>query len=49
VAELEPAELLAVTATRTVDATSAETSVYVCAVAPEMPEQLAPAESQRCH
>src|SRR2546421_3482644 len=44
-----PAELVPVTWTRTVPATSAEVSAYVEAVAPEMSEQFAPAASQRCH
>ena len=44
-----PAALLAVTATRTVEPTSAPPSVYVAAVAPGTSTQVAPAESQRCH
>jgi hypothetical protein len=45
----EPAELLAATDTRIVDATSADTRRYVVPVAPATGAQEAPAESQRCH
>jgi len=46
---VEPPELDAVTATLTVDPTSAATRAYVCAVAPAMSLQVAPDESQRRH
>src|SRR5438034_10378841 len=49
VADVEPAEFVAVTTTRIVEPTSAETSAYVVAVAPPMSAQLAPPESQRRH
>jgi hypothetical protein len=49
VAVADPAEFDAVTATRIVEPTSAETSVYAAAVAPEILTQFAPEESQRCH
>jgi hypothetical protein len=48
-ADDEPALFDAVTTTRTVEPTSADTSVYVLPVAPPMSTQLAPAESQRRH
>ena len=44
-----PAEFEAVTVTRNVEPTSSEPIRYVCAVAPEIAEQLAPFASQRCH
>ena len=46
---LDPAELLAVTAARIVEPTSAEPSRYVCPVAPAIARQFAPDESHRCH
>jgi hypothetical protein len=45
----EPLALVAVTFTRIVLVTSAEVRRYVVPVAPEIPAQLAPALSQRCH
>jgi hypothetical protein len=48
-ADDEPALFEAVTTTRIVEPTSADTSVYVLPVAPAMSTQLAPAESQRRH
>jgi hypothetical protein len=45
----EPAEFTAVTATRSVLPSSAEPTVWVDVVAPEIGAQLAPAELQRCH
>jgi hypothetical protein len=49
VAAAEPAELLAVTATRRVPPTSAATTTYVGLVAPAMSPHPAPVESQRRH
>jgi hypothetical protein len=49
VAGVEPAELAAVTTTRIVEPTSAEPSVYVADVCPEMFVQFAPVLSQRRH
>jgi hypothetical protein len=49
VAEAVPAELRAVTRTRSVVPSSADVSVYVFAVAPLMLEQLPPVRSQRRH
>ena len=43
----EPPPLLAVSWTLIVCPTSASTSTYDCVTAPEIAEQLAPAESQR--
>jgi hypothetical protein len=48
-ADDEPALFDAVTSTRTVEPTSADANVYVCALAPAISAQLAPAESQRRH
>ena len=48
-AEPEPAELLAVTAARSVDPTSAAASAYVCPVAPAISAQFAPPLSHRRH
>jgi hypothetical protein len=45
----EPPAFEAVTATRSVEPMSAEATVYVCAVAADIAEQLAPVVSQRCH
>jgi hypothetical protein len=49
VAVPDPAELVAVSATRIAFVTSADTSRYVAAVAPVMATQEAPLELQRCH
>ena len=49
VAVTEPTELLAVTETRIVDPTSADTREYAVPVAPVIGAQSAPPESQRCH
>jgi hypothetical protein len=46
---LEPAEFVPVTATRSVEPTSAATAVYDCDVAPLMFVQLLPLVSQRRH
>jgi hypothetical protein len=46
---VDPEKLVAVTATRIVEATSLCASVYVPAVALEMFEQLAPDELQSSH
>ena len=48
-AEPEPSAFVAVTATLTVEPTSAEESAYVWPVALAMSTQLAPAPSQRRH
>jgi len=48
-AEAEPCEFVAVTKTRTVEATSANVSVYTCAVAGMMSTQFTPDKSQRRH
>ena len=49
VASVEPAPLVAVTATRIVPPASGAASVYVLAPAPAMSEHALPAESQRRH
>ena len=49
VADAEPAELVAVTVTRSVSPTSPEPSAYEAAVAPETDPQLPPDVSQRAH
>jgi hypothetical protein len=49
VADAEPDPLPPVTTTSTVEPTAELPSTYVDDVAPEIGEQFAPPESQRCH
>jgi hypothetical protein len=49
VAEPGPSGFVAVTVTRSVLPTSADCTLYVCAVAPAIGAHALPLESQRCH